>query len=153
MEPLLGLKRTAGSPHSARNSVSWKSWREAKTNIMHHFRVLMGEHMSASAVKLTTNITQSIPLVFLKQFRDIADTRRACYQAVVEAPIHIQTFRQGGILPDAYTLSVHSLESHPLAQALGLKLNDGKQSAALGVWMQVDFSIDVGKEIWRMVKE
>lgn len=57
--------------------------------------------------------------VFLKQFRDVADGQRACYQQVVEAPV--QTANTDLQLTGApWTVTVDPLDSHPLTAELGL---------------------------------
>jgi len=90
-------------------------------------------------------INDHIPLVFLKQFRDAQNTRKACYQRLIEAPLKVETFFEGGLFSEPYTLSLTSLASHPLAQSLGLKELD--QKSTLGAWMHVDFVLENGVEI------
>jgi len=90
-------------------------------------------------------INDHIPLVFLKQFRDAQNTRKACYQRLIEAPLKVETFFEGGIFLQPYTLKIASLASHPLAQNLGLK--GAEQRSTLGVWMQVDFVLENGVEV------
>ena len=90
-------------------------------------------------------INDHIPLVFLKQFRDAQNTRKACYQRLIEAPLKVETFFEGGIFLKPYTLNLASLASHPLAQNLGLKA--AEQRSTLGAWMHVDFVLENGMEV------
>jgi len=90
-------------------------------------------------------INDHVPLVFLKQFRDAQNTRKACYQRLIEAPLKVETFFEGGIFLKPYTLNIASLASHPLAQNLGLK--GAEQRSTLGMWMQVDFVLGNGVEV------
>jgi hypothetical protein len=90
-------------------------------------------------------INDHIPLVFLKQFRDAQHTSKACYQRLIEAPLKVQTFFDGGLFSEPYTLSIASLASHPLAQSLGLK--GAEQKSTLGAWMHLDFVLENGKEV------
>jgi hypothetical protein len=90
-------------------------------------------------------INDRIPLVFLKQFRDAQDTRKACYQKLVEAPLKVEAFYEGGLLPGGYSLQLAGLASHPLAQTLGLQA--AGQTSTLGAWMRVDFALGNGVEI------
>jgi hypothetical protein len=90
-------------------------------------------------------INDRIPLVFLKQFRDAQNTHKACYQRLIEAPLKVETFFEGGIFLKPYTLNIASLASHPLAQNLGLKGVEHKST--VGAWMQVDFVLENGAEI------
>ena len=91
------------------------------------------------------------PLVFLKQFRDATHTDLACYQAVIEAPIKVKQFYEGGLMDGVYSLQVNPLASHPLAKTLGLHIHEDQQSATLSAWMKVDFSLEAGREVWRVV--
>ena len=90
-------------------------------------------------------INDHVPLVFLKQFRDAQNTRKACYQRLIEAPLKVETFFEGGIFLKPYMLNIASLASHPLAQNLGLK--GAEQRSTLGMWMQVDFVLGNGVEV------
>ena len=90
-------------------------------------------------------INNHIPLVFLKQFRDAQNTYKACYQSIIEAPLKVENFFEGGIILNSYTLNIAALESHPLAQNLGLKA--GEQRSTLGAWMRVDFALGNGMEV------
>ena len=89
-------------------------------------------------------INDHIPLVFLKQFRDAQNTHKACYQRLIEAPLKVETFFEGGIFLNTYTLNITSLASHPLAQNLGLS---AEQRSTFGAWMQVDFVLGNGMEV------
>ena len=90
-------------------------------------------------------INDHIPLVFLKQFRDAQNTSKACYQRLIEAPLRVETFFEGGLFSEPYTLNITSLASHPLAQSLGLK--EGDQKSTLGAWMHLDFVLENGREV------
>jgi len=90
-------------------------------------------------------LNDHIPLVFLKQFRAAQDTRKACYQRLIEAPLKVETFFEGGLFTEPYTLSIASLASHPIAQSLGLK--EAGQKSTLGAWMHVDFVLENGIEV------
>jgi hypothetical protein len=81
-------------------------------------------------------LNDPIPLVFLKQFRDAQDSRKACYQQIIEARMTVETFLEGGIFLKPYMLNLEPLASHPLAQNLGLEVSQGSK---VGVWMKVDF--------------
>ena len=90
-------------------------------------------------------INDHIPLVFLKQFRDAQNTHKACYQKIIEAPLKVENFFEGGFILNSYTLNMASLASHPLAQNLGLKAEE--QRSTLGAWMRVDFELGNGMEV------
>ncbi|GAB4539425.1 MAG: hypothetical protein Fur002_04550 [Anaerolineales bacterium] len=89
-------------------------------------------------------LNDSIPLVFLKQFRDAADSSLACLQQLVEVRLTVERFRAGGMLLKPYLLNLPPLASHPLAQTLGLQENQGSK---IGVWLQLDFLLHRAKII------
>lgn len=60
-------------------------------------------------------------MVFLKQFPDAADPRRACYQAVVEADIQITTPVEGGLVGGAWEACIEQYDTHRIVDTLGLK--------------------------------
>ncbi len=132
----------------------WQSWTEARRALI---ELLLdsgprGRDETESAA-LNALDQAEIPLVFLKQFPDIADGGRACYQALVEAPARVVNFHAGQRLGGGYQLVLHDLASHPLARILGLSLQDGgriQSLATLKLW--VDFTLDYGVEIWQTTK-
>jgi hypothetical protein len=93
---------------------------------------------------------RELPLVFLRQFRDVADGRRASYQAVVEAMARVLQFREAGKLRGDYRLTLSDLDSHPVARELGLS---AAGADALGAWyVDFDFELENGRELWRAAR-
>lgn len=91
-----------------------------------------------------------VPMVFLKQFRDVQDGNKACYQAIVEATAKLEKFREGHpFLRYKFQVSVENFDSHPIVNELGLKLT---QTAQLAFWIHFDFSFGNGTEIWKAVQ-
>ena len=88
-----------------------------------------------------------VPLAFLKQFRDVADGDAACYQAIVSVPIRATNFRAGGILPGTYAVELPDIASHPVASDLGLERS--ALSSVKGFWLDFDFVLGRGTEVWR----
>jgi uncharacterized protein with NAD-binding domain and iron-sulfur cluster len=84
---------------------------------------------------------QEIGLVFLKQFRDVRDPARACYQAVVEAPAVVDAWRSGGFLPP-HRLTIEAADSHPIVEELGL--GGATVESVLGMWLMYDFTVGRG---------
>ena len=87
-----------------------------------------------------------VPLVFLKQFRDAQSSDRACYQAIIEATATVTALRGSGLLPPGWTLDVRQYDSLRIIDTLGLGT---PQSLDLGFWVDFDFSLDLGHEVWR----
>lgn len=93
--------------------------------------------------------TLEVPMVFLKQFRDVQDGNKACYQAIVEATAKLEKFHEGYPFLRQFQVSVENFDSHPIVNELGLKLT---QKAQLAFWIHFDFSFGKGKEIWKAVQ-
>jgi hypothetical protein len=128
----------------------WHSLEHARAAITPEILKTLATDSKHKAAEIATLlVTHQMRLVFLKQFRDVVNTQQACYQAIVEAPLMVQTFRQGGFLTEKFALRVNRLDSHPLADILGLRLENGAQQSALGLWMKLDFMLGEGVEIWK----
>jgi hypothetical protein len=103
---------------------------------------------AADVIGLLTRgfLERSVPMVFLKQFRDVADPSRACYRAVVEAPAVLDRWYGGGPLP-AHRVILEHADSHPFVEDLGLP---GREVETLNAtWMNYDFTMEGGTEIRR----
>jgi hypothetical protein len=86
-------------------------------------------------------ISGDVPMVFLKQFRDAGDDARACYQAVIEAPAHLQKWYGGGFC-NAHDIVIAPADSHPIVAECGLA---GSQLRAdVGFWTKMDFVMQPG---------
>jgi hypothetical protein len=83
--------------------------------------------------------------VFLKQFRDIADGTRACYQAVTLARYAV-TGLHSVSLANRYRMELNPLDSSPVAAALGL---GNPTETNLGVKVVMDMRLEPGRELWR----
>jgi hypothetical protein len=83
--------------------------------------------------------------IFLKQFRDIADGTRACYQAVTLARYAV-TRLESVSLANRYTVELNALDSAPVAAALGL---GNPTETRFGVRVVMDMRLDPGRELWR----
>lgn len=116
-----------------------------KNKIMGELVKNMHTSLGAGLFEFATRfVNDHIPLVFLKQFRDAQDTHKACYQRLIEAPLKVEMFYEGGFFPEPYILSIANLASHPLAQNLGLE--ETYQKSTFGAWMRVDFVLENGVE-------
>ena len=103
-----------------------------------------------------TNIVvgQSFSVVNLKQFRDIADSKLACYQALVEAPMEINNHFSAGLLDTTgYELDIFTCDSHQIVNQLGLADAPGPDQTTVkvgqGVWVKMDFTANHGRVLWQ----
>ena len=87
-----------------------------------------------------------IPMVFLKQFRDVADASKACYQAVIEANGFLKGFHGGSLLSGNYQFMLNHMDTHPMGQDFGI----GEVSPIGHAFrIEVDLFFDNGTEVWR----
>jgi len=133
------------NPASAETSQSkWNDWNSVKSEFAGELLKNVRPDLASGILEFAARaITDNVPLVFLKQFRHAANTRKVSYKTVVEAPLRIGVFHEGGPFSVPYKLSINHLDSHPFAQKLGLK---AEQSSSLGAWMRVDFVLEHGVE-------
>jgi len=87
-----------------------------------------------------------VPMVFLRQLRDVARADRAAYQAIVEAPCKMTRWRGAGFLRP-HTLEIKPVDSHPIVTQLGLR--GQRIDTGLGWWIGLDFDMQNGATIWQ----
>jgi hypothetical protein len=92
---------------------------------------------------VTSALTEDIPLVFHKQFRHAGDGQRVAYRSIVEAPLQVKEFREGGSVGQGARLTLTELDSHPIVRQLGLSI---EQDANFSAWMKLDFVLGAGEE-------
>ena len=85
-------------------------------------------------------------MVFLKQIRDVEDTSRACYKALVEAPLPVRALRGLGRIKGDFRAELASFDSHPMLKELGLQA--GPQPVRLAWWCDCDFDVEAGQVLW-----
>ena len=144
--PLLSVRRNA---HVHPLAAEWSTYVDAS-------RVLLGQlaHPAVSSWVDTLWHPHGTS-IFLKQVYDASDSSRASYQALIEATTRILEppdaplgwFRRGGLLHGRYALELADSDTHPIARDLGLLV--GKQPAEFGYWLDFDFELEAGKEVWR----
>jgi len=125
---------------------AWRNWDEARSELIALLFSSAESQQDAGAMVAVDDV--DLRLVFLKQFRDVADTRHACYQAVLEAPARVQSFYSGGLLDGKYALNFHVLESHPLPQVLGIPVSESGAVQALAAFqLHLDFTLGHGTTV------
>jgi uncharacterized protein with NAD-binding domain and iron-sulfur cluster len=131
-QPLLELSRpgraagaSAARKKAAKRAGAKAQWHEADM-IPEFFR---GEAANAWPVTPDASLLEealgallgtSARQVFLKQFRDAEQPGRACYQAIVEAPIQVIRASWRPTFDD-WLVTINRLDSHPIARELGVE--------------------------------
>lgn len=100
-----------------------------------------------------------VPVVALKQFRDVEYGQRACYQSIVELPMQLTKFHGGrpyafGNFGDRFEFKIYKYESEPLVEQMGLStINTPGEDAyripvKLALFLNFDFLVKSGKTVW-----
>jgi hypothetical protein len=132
----------APPPGPTRRPPAWAARRALNT--------LFGRGLSDSPETLVAEMTTSPMLVFLKQFRDVTCPRKACYQAVVEAPlaVHAHGAKYTELDPGLYRIQVFDYASHPVARDIGVTARK-RLEPDFAFHASFDFDIALGDEVWR----
>jgi hypothetical protein len=99
-----------------------------------------------AAKMMAEALSGKMPVVYLKQFRDIVNAEAACYQAIVESNTTVHGFHGAGLLPFGFTVKTFPMASVDVAKFLGF---DTTTNVDIAMWAKLDFSVDLGREIWR----
>jgi hypothetical protein len=127
---------------SARPPPAWAARRVLDT--------LAGRALSRLPDSLVLDLFASPMLVFLKQFRDVTCPRKACYQAIVEAPlaVHVANATYQELDASLFELQFFDYASHPLASDIGVTPRRAL-TPEFAFHATFDFDIALGDEIWR----
>ncbi len=126
-----------------------------KTGVIASLEALAGKvverltsNLTTIAGKLQTAIGEGgMTMAMLKEFPDARDPTRACYQGIIEADAKITKLRGSGLTDDAYELRILTYDTHPYLSELGIASD--WQAVGQGVWMDFDFTQNLGQEQWR----
>jgi uncharacterized protein with NAD-binding domain and iron-sulfur cluster len=140
------LTMTAVGGAMAAPAGSWGSLREAAEAVKASTNAL---HTGMSWWQLAKNVvemlaTGDVPMVFLKQFRDVRSPDQACYQAVIEAPSHLDHWYDGWFA-SPHDITIAPCDSHPIAAECGL--GAGPWRSNVGFWCRMDFTMETGTVI------
>ncbi|MGZ3458534.1 MAG: hypothetical protein ACXU86_08515, partial [Archangium sp.] len=96
---------------------------------------------------------RGMKMVFLKQFPDAEDGRRACYQAIVEGDVRIVGDVEAAPLPGSWEVTIHAYDSHRIVETLGLSIaREAGRSRVLTPLAQgtarFPARIDPGRVVW-----
>jgi hypothetical protein len=145
---LFEVRRTDSHPSGGLKEV-WHNLEDAIKGLIHLVFNAEGR-FSLASLELVFDVfeylaTHEVPNVFLKQFRDVSDPNRACYQAIIEARERVRSFRSAGHLAGDYELTIFPFASHPIAADLGL--SSGPNQAVAAWYVDFDFVLEGGKPI------
>jgi hypothetical protein len=134
-----------------------KAWTEAKDAFDAVVGFLHAERgqIEATSIGFWLDLSEhllraEVPMIFLKEFRDVSEPHRACYQRVVTAPCVVKGFRGGYPLLAEYTVTLFDYASHPIAKDFGFGTpTDGKLtlSSKFGFYVDFDFELGLGSSV------
>jgi hypothetical protein len=111
---------------------------------------IQGRTLTTAPRDLIVDMVNDTTLVFLKQFRDVSCSTKACYQAVVEAPIAFDPVgaSYASLDPGLFQLTLQSWDSDPIAEELGIPVGQPVVPQA-AFHANFGFDIQLGLEVWR----
>lgn len=153
MEPLLTVEPIEDKQVRPPQATPWQNWEEGTKAVV---PLLTGNEAGTvhhpwldKAVNLFLHVAEpKVRVLLLKQFRDAIDPTRACYQAVIEAPIAVEEVLGGGLLHHAYRLTINDLPHYPIVDRLGLQMENGQQEVHVAFWADTRFILQQGEVMW-----
>lgn len=116
-------------------------------------------NLRALAVELLAN-EEPFNEVSLKQFRDVSDPNRACYQAIVLTQRRIEDVYEIDEIEEPMHVRIHQYASQPIVELLGLKVKSREIAGPAEVvdlqpirpfWMRLSLRQELGKNLcWRI---
>lgn len=94
-------------------------------------------------------VNLTFPVVNLKQFPDVEEASKACYQEICTAPMKLTKVRGAGRLRGQFAIDVPSYASHDVAGDLGLAGNGPTYPVQMGMYIDMDFTVPAGKRVWK----
>ena len=85
---------------------------------------------------------KKMPMLFLKQFRDVTQPAHACYQSIVETKPTAQNFKNIEIYDHLYEIKIFPCSSHPIIAELGLKPGENNQITS-NVSFHINFNFEI----------
>jgi hypothetical protein len=107
-------------------------------------------NLANSSSSLVADMVTNPSLVFLKQFRDATCPTKACYQAIVEAPLSIDPLSASyaALDPALFSVTVEDWPSHPIATELGIAAGT-PITPARAFEAKLTYDVLTGLEVWK----
>jgi hypothetical protein len=144
---LIRLEKTEPAPPPAAGlRLPWTDVRDAAQQVVQVMVAnAVGATVSIDAPLFGPLLSGQVPQLFLKQFRDIADGTRACYQAVTLAHYTVTRIEESE-LADRYSIAIEALDSTAVVAALGL---DSLTQTDIGLKVTMDMQLENGRVLWQ----
>jgi uncharacterized protein with NAD-binding domain and iron-sulfur cluster len=109
---------------------------------------LEGSSLALMKDYLSMFVNKRLDMVFLRQFRAAGAASGCDYQSVVCAPQDPVQLKSLCLLGGRYALELPPLESHPIAEDLGLTVIDGRVDVVAAVSIDLAFTQAPGWTLW-----
>jgi uncharacterized protein with NAD-binding domain and iron-sulfur cluster len=109
---------------------------------------VLGKLVGASltdATRLTSLFSADLPVLFLRQLRDVVDPRRAAWLEVLVANTHTRAVRSATLSDQGWVIELPHTDSHPVAADLGLP---ARARALAAFTMDFDFEMGLGRTFY-----
>ncbi len=144
--PILEVKKTATEPGlRERLGAAFGSVAEVLEHVGLRTDVAIMEKLAGDLARL------EVPMVFLKEFRDVIEPHAACYQAILESPARVSSFPIGWPTLHEVAITIHDYASHPIAKELGLGTPANGSltlKVPMGFEVHFDFVVELAKQMW-----
>ena len=121
----------------------------ASLTILEALALALGEAplrtLSAGLGGLPELLRDGVPLLFLRQLRDVADPRRAIFQEILLAPARTTALRSLARLAGDFELELFDTASHPIARELGI---DPVTPVHAALRIDLDFTMERGQSLF-----
>ena len=129
----------------------WHNHQEAWTHIKEHIAPPTADQhiewgLPFVVHELEDVVARKLPLVFLKQFRDITNPSKACYQALTQGNGFTENFLGGWFLGGEYGVTINDLASFPICADLGIANNF---TVSHPFWIHANLKFETGTVLWR----
>lgn len=142
-----------GSARSGQAQPVWTEYRHMARELIERAGALSGVSKVADELINLYLTHHPLPVINLKQFRDAADSTRACYQALVSSPCEVIDWKGGHFLDGDYEVEIATCDSHQIVNDLGLADQVGPDSTVIkplyGFWCGMGFRTLDGAVEWQ----
>lgn len=113
---------------------------------------LLRQHIAEDALELFEKAVMAlepfeIPAFNLKQFRDVSDPTRACFQSVTTSPLKVTKIESLHLLPEGLGVTIEECASAQMAELLGIS---GCPAPVLfGIGAEVEYAAISGETLWQ----
>ena len=113
---------------------------------------LLRRHVEEDALELFEKAVMAlepfaITVFNLKQFRDVTDPTRACFQAITTSPLQVTKIESMHLLPQGLGVTIEACGSEQMAQLLGIC--DCPAKVLFGIGAELEYSAISGATLWQ----